>query len=54
MPPKSEESIFNSAVDGERYQGIATQSGEYRIRIYLMRAHARRNATGKYQLILVK
>lgn len=54
MPPKSEESIFNSAVDGERYQGIATQSGEYRIRVYLMRAHARRNATEKYQLILVK
>ena len=50
MPPAGEEVLHNSALDGNQYQGVTKQSGEYRVRVYLLNAAAKRGETAKYNL----
>ena len=51
LPPGSEDdAIYNVSIEGTSYTGKLQQSGEYKIRVYLMRNDARRNATANYTL----
>lgn len=51
LPPGSSDvAIYNSSMDGNSYSGELSQTGVYTIRVYLMRAAARRNEQGKYTL----
>ncbi len=51
LPPGSEDdAIYNGSIEGTSYTGKLQQSGEYKIRVYLMRNDARRNATANYTL----
>jgi len=50
LPPKGEEAIHNGSINGNQYTGVAKQSGEYRVRVYMMRAAANRKETAKYNL----
>ena len=48
--PKGNEAVFNGSFQGEKFDGIATKTGKYRVQVYFMRAHARRHATTNYSL----
>ena len=52
LPPGSEEALFvgSSAVDGSRFTTQLPRDGVYTIRVYLIRAAARRNETARYTL----
>lgn len=51
LPPgNKDESIFNGSADGNRFEGSLTGSGDYRIRVSLMRAAARRDEKANYRL----
>lgn len=50
LPPGSEEAIFIGSTGGAHFEGTLPQDGEYRVRVYLYRAAARRNASAKYTL----
>ncbi|MBL8492459.1 MAG: hypothetical protein JNM82_16905 [Rhodocyclaceae bacterium] len=49
-PPGSGVAMFNGSVAGRRYSGTLPDDGEYTVRIYLMRAAARRGATSRFTL----
>lgn len=42
--------MFNGSINGNHYEGQLPETGDYKIRIYLMRSAARRNETAKYTL----
>ena len=51
LPPGSEDdAIYNGSIEGTSYTGKLQQTGDYKIRVYLMRNDARRNATANYTL----
>jgi hypothetical protein len=50
LPPGSEEAIFTGQVAGEHFQGKLPQDGDYRVRVYLVRAAGRRHESAKYTL----
>ena len=50
LPPKGEDAVHNGTVSGDQYTGVAKQSGEYRVRVYLLNAAAKRGETAKYHL----
>jgi hypothetical protein len=51
IPPGEENvAIYNSSTTGEKYEGTLPSTGDYKIRVYLMRAAARRGATAVYSL----
>ena len=50
LPPGSEEAIFIGSTLGNDFSGQLAASGEYTIRVYLMRNAARRNESAKYTL----
>ena len=50
LPPASEEAIFTGQVAGEHFQGTLPQDGDYRVRVYLVRAAGRRHESAKYTL----
>jgi hypothetical protein len=50
LPPGSEEAIFIGSTSGNDFSGNLAASGEYTIRVYLMRNAARRNESAKYTL----
>jgi hypothetical protein len=52
LPPGSDEALFvgSKGADGSRYTGELPKDGEYSIRVYLIRAAARRNETANYTL----
>jgi len=50
LPPKGEDAVHNGTVSGDQYTGVAKQSGEYRVRVYLLNAAAKRGETAKYNL----
>lgn len=51
-PPKSDEVLFTGIISGDHFQGIASQSGKYRLRTYLAKAAAIRQETADYRLII--
>jgi len=42
--------LFNGAIHGNEYKGVAEYSGDYRIRVYLMRNAARRKEIAYFRL----
>ncbi|MFB1486113.1 MULTISPECIES: SH3 domain-containing protein [unclassified Thiocapsa] len=51
LPPgSSDEAIFVGSSSGNRFDGTLPDSGDYRIRVYLMRAAARRDEQASYRL----
>ena len=50
LPPGSDEAIFIGSTSGNDFAGNLVASGEYTIRVYLMRNAARRNESAKYTL----
>jgi len=49
-PNHPAEPFFNGAIHGNQYKGVAPVTGDYRIRVYLMRNAARRQETAHYRL----
>lgn len=52
LPPGSEEAIHIGSTAGNDFSADLAASGEYRIRVYLMRSAARRNESVTYTLEL--
>ena len=50
LPPGSETAIAIGSTVGTEWSGTLPEKGDYRIRVYLMRNAARRNAVAKYTL----
>ncbi len=50
LPPGSESAMFIGSSAGSRFERIAPADGAYVVRVYLMRAAARRNAASNYSL----
>jgi hypothetical protein len=50
LPPSSEAAMFIGSSSGNRFAAMLPMEGEYTIRVYLMRAAARRNAASRYTL----
>lgn len=50
LPVRGEAAIFNGSIRGARYVGRLPQTGDYRIRVYLMRAAARRGEQAAFSL----
>ena len=50
IPPGSENVAMHVAQDGKGWSGILPSDGDYRIRVYLMRAAARRKESSSYTL----
>ncbi len=53
LPPNSETTIFNGSINGLQFERVVQQSGEYRVRVYLMRSEARRNGVAEYGLEII-
>lgn len=49
-PPGSEAAMFIGSTSGMRFQRVAPMDGDYVVRVYLMRAAARRNESSRYSL----
>lgn len=52
-PGETEVAVFNGSLGGNQFEGTADRSGEYRIRVYLMRSAARRNETAHFRLEMI-
>lgn len=49
-PGSADEAIFVGSISGGEYKGALAKSGDYTIRVYLMRNAARRGETADYDL----
>lgn len=52
-PGKGEEAMFNGSINGNQYEGALPASGDYKVRVYMMRSAARRNESAHYRLEMV-
>lgn len=52
-PGESEEALFIGSTQGNQYEGILPESGDYKIRVYMMRSAARRNEVANYRLEMI-
>ncbi len=53
IPPSESDTgvaLFTGSISGNQYEGILPENGDYRIRVYLMRAAARRGEVANYVL----
>ncbi len=50
LPPASESAVFIGSIEGNDYVGEIEETGDYRIRVYLMRSAARRDEQANYSL----
>ena len=48
--PGSEENLFDNPISGQRYETILPVTGDYRVRVLMMRNAARRNQRAVYRL----
>lgn len=51
--PQEKEAIFRGNVQGDQFEGVAQETGEYKVQVYMMRAQARRNETASYKLEII-
>lgn len=49
-PGETDVAIHVGSIAGNQFEGIANKSGDYRIRVYMMRSAARRNERADYRL----
>jgi hypothetical protein len=52
LPPGSEDVAMHVGQDGGAFQGVLPDDGDYTVRVYLMRAAARRNERSEYTLTI--
>jgi len=52
-PGETDVAMFNGSVAENQFEGVLPESGDYKIRVYLMRSAARRNEVAKYRLEMV-
>ena len=45
--------IFNGSTGENMFEGVLEKSGDYRVRVYLMRSAARRNEVANYRLEMI-
>jgi hypothetical protein len=49
-PGETEVAFFNGSTNGNQFEGTLPATGDYRIRVYMMRSAARRNEVANYRL----
>jgi hypothetical protein len=52
-PGENEAAMFNGSIGANQYEGILPESGNYKVRVYMMRSAARRNEVAKYRLEII-
>ncbi|ESQ14383.1 MAG: DNA breaking-rejoining protein [Thiohalocapsa sp. PB-PSB1] len=52
-PGKTNEAMFIGSISGNQFEGTLPASGDYKIRVYLMRNAARRDEAAKYRLEMI-
>ena len=52
-PGEEYEAVYNGSINGNQYEGTAAKSGDYTIRVYMMRNAARRGETAEYRLEMI-
>ena len=52
-PGETEVAFFNGSVNGNQFEGTLPATGDYRIRVYMMRSAARRNETANHRLEMI-
>jgi hypothetical protein len=52
-PGETEVALFNGTVSENQFEGILPESGDYRVRVYLMRSAARRDEVANYRLEMI-
>jgi hypothetical protein len=52
-PGETEVAFFNGSVNENQYEGVLPTTGDYRIRVYMMRSAARRNEKADYRLEMI-
>jgi len=52
-PGETDVAMFNGSMGENQFEGTLRASGDYKIRVYLMRSAARRNETAKYRLEMI-
>ena len=50
LPPRSQAAMFIGSTSGTEFSGLLPVEGDYVVRVYLMRAAARRNESSRYSL----
>jgi hypothetical protein len=45
--------MFNGSISDNQYEGILPTSGNYKVRVYMMRSAARRNEIANYRLEII-
>ncbi|ELS00437.1 hypothetical protein Xen7305DRAFT_00001380 [Xenococcus sp. PCC 7305] len=53
MPGEDEVAMFNGSIRENQYEGILEKSGDYKVRVYMMRNAARRNEVANYRLEMI-
>ena len=48
--PGSEDNLFDGSTSGDHFETVLPASGDYRVRVFLMRSAARRNERSAYRL----
>lgn len=49
-PGEKDVAMFNGSVSGNQFEGKLPKTGDYKVRVYLIRSAARRNEVAKYNL----
>lgn len=52
-PGEAYVAIYNGSTSGNQFEGTAAKSGDYTIRVYMMRSAARRGETADYRLEMI-
>jgi hypothetical protein len=52
-PGKGDEALFVGSTSGNQFEGILPASGNYKVRVYLMRSAARRGEAASYRLEMI-
>lgn len=52
-PGETDAALHIGSIVGNQYEGVAEKSGDYRIRVYMMRSAARREETADYRLEII-
>lgn len=52
-PGETEVAFFNGSVSGNQYESVLPATGDYKVRVYMMRSAARRNEKANYRLEMV-
>jgi hypothetical protein len=52
-PGQTEVAMFNGSTSGNQFEGVLKKSGDYKIRVYMMRSAARRNEVANYRLEMI-